>query len=117
MGEAIPLPATALLPLIILPMLGVSKMKEVAPSYASTIIFLFMGGFMISAAMMKWGLHRRLALIIINIIGTSPRKIVLGFMVATAFLSMWISNTATTMMNDAYRSRHTPPRVKDGSWI
>ncbi len=98
MGEAIPLPATALLPLIVLPLLGVSKMKDVAPSYASTIIFLFMGGFMIAAAMMKWGLHRRLALIIISLIGTSPRKIVLGFMVATAFLSMWISNTATTMM-------------------
>ncbi|MBW9221323.1 SLC13 family permease [Methanothermococcus sp. SCGC AD-155-M21] len=98
MGEAIPLPATALLPLIILPILGVSEMKEVAPSYASTIIFLFMGGFMIAAAMMKWGLHRRLSLIIIKIIGTSSRRIILGFMVATAFLSMWISNTATTMM-------------------
>ncbi|HIQ38513.1 MAG TPA: SLC13/DASS family transporter, partial [Methanothermococcus okinawensis] len=97
-GEAIPLPATALLPLIILPILGVSEIREVAPSYASPIIFLFMGGFMIAAAMMKWGLHRRLALIIIKMIGTSSRKIILGFMVATAFLSMWISNTATTMM-------------------
>ena len=97
-GEAIPLPATALLPLVILPILGVSEIKEVAPSYASPIIFLFMGGFMIAAAMMKWGLHRRLALMIIKMIGTSSRKIVLGFMVATAFLSMWISNTATTMM-------------------
>jgi len=97
-GETIPLPATALLPLVILPILGVSEIGEVAPSYASPIIFLFMGGFMIASAMMKWGLHRRLALIIIKIIGTSARKIVLGFMVSTAFLSMWISNTATTMM-------------------
>ncbi|WP_457591896.1 SLC13 family permease, partial [Geoglobus sp.] len=97
-GEAIPLPATALLPLVVLPLLEVSRLKEVAPSYASKVIFLFMGGFLIAAAMMKWGLHRRLALIIINAIGTSPRKVILGFMVATAFLSMWISNTATTMM-------------------
>ncbi|AKG91393.1 anion transporter [Geoglobus ahangari] len=97
-GEAIPLPATALLPLVVLPMLEVSKLKEVAPSYASKVIFLFMGGFLIAAAMMKWGLHRRLALMIINAIGTSPRKVILGFMVSTAFLSMWISNTATTMM-------------------
>ncbi len=97
-GEAIPLPATALLPLVVLPMLEVSRLKEVAPSYASKVIFLFMGGFLIAAAMMKWGLHRRLALIIINAIGTSPKKVILGFMVATAFLSMWISNTATTMM-------------------
>ncbi len=97
-GEAIPLPATALLPLVVLPVLGVSKINEVAPNYASKVIFLFMGGFMIAAAMMKWNLHRRLALIIVNAIGTSPKKIVLGFMVATAFLSMWISNTATTMM-------------------
>ena len=97
-GEAIPLPATALLPLVVLPLLEVSKLKDVAPSYASKVIFLFMGGFLIAAAMMKWGLHRRLALIIINAIGTSPRKVILGFMVATAFLSMWISNTATTMM-------------------
>ncbi len=97
-GEAIPLPATALLPLVVLPMLEVSKLKEVAPSYASKVIFLFMGGFLIAAAMMKWGLHRRLALIIINAIGTSPRKVILGFMVSSAFLSMWISNTATTMM-------------------
>jgi sodium-dependent dicarboxylate transporter 2/3/5 len=97
-GEAIPLPATALLPLVVIPFFGVDKIDSVAKSYASKIIFLFMGGFMIAAAMMKWNLHRRLALIIIDAIGVSPRKIVLGFMVATAFLSMWISNTATTMM-------------------
>ncbi|AGK61109.1 anion transporter [Archaeoglobus sulfaticallidus PM70-1] len=97
-GEAIPLPATALLPLVVLPFLEVSQITDVAKSYASKVIFLFMGGFMIAAAMMKWNLHRRLALIIIDFIGVTPRKIVLGFMIATAFLSMWISNTATTMM-------------------
>lgn len=98
MGEAIPLPATALLPLAILPLFEVSKITDVTPNYANRIIFLFMGGFFIAGAMMKWGLHRRLALIIINAIGTSPRFVILGFMIATAFLSMWISNTATTMM-------------------
>ncbi|AIY89478.1 SLC13 family permease [Geoglobus acetivorans] len=98
MGESIPLPATALLPLVILPLFNVSKITSVAPSYASKVIFLFMGGFFIASAMMKWGLHKRLALLIINAIGTSPRLVILGFMVATAFLSMWISNTATTMM-------------------
>ncbi len=97
-GEAIPLAATALLPLVVLPALGVSSIGDVAKNYASSVIFLFMGGFMIAAAMTKWNLHRRLALTIIDAIGTSPRKIVLGFMVAAAFISMWISNTATTMM-------------------
>ncbi len=97
-GEAIPLPATALLPLVVLPLFGAGNIKHIAPYYASKIIFLFMGGFMIAAAMMKWNLHKRLALIIIDLIGVSPRRVVLGFMVATAFLSMWISNTATTMM-------------------
>ncbi|GEM_PF-1226 len=97
-GESIPLPATALLPLAILPLLGVQKITAVAPNYASKIIFLFMGGFMIAAAMTRWNLHKRLALLIVNAIGTSPRKIILGFMIASAFLSMWISNTATTMM-------------------
>ena len=97
-GEAIPLPATALLPLVILPLFGVDNIKNIAPHYASKVIFLFMGGFMIASAMMKWNLHKRLALIIISAIGVSPKRVILGFMVATAFLSMWISNTATTMM-------------------
>lgn len=97
-GEAIPLPATALLPVALLPLLGVDKIDSVARCYASKVIFLFLGGFLIASAMMKWNLHRRLALMIIDAIGVSPRRIVLGFMAATAFLSMWISNTATTMM-------------------
>lgn len=96
--EAIPIPATALLPLILFPCLAVLSAKDVAVRYADQNIFLFMGGFFIAMAMQRWDLHKRIALYIIKILGTSPRKIILGFMVATAFLSMWISNTATTMM-------------------
>jgi solute carrier family 13 (sodium-dependent dicarboxylate transporter), member 2/3/5 len=96
--EAIPIAATALLPVVCFPIMGIMKGKAVAPIYFNDIIFLFIGGFIIALAMQKWQLHRRIALKIIMIIGTSPKKIILGFMVATAFLSMWISNTATTMM-------------------
>ena len=96
--EAIPIPATALLPLILFPLLSILSAKDVAVRYADQNIFLFMGGFFIAMAMQRWGLHKRIALYIIKILGTSPRRIILGFMVATAFLSMWISNTATTMM-------------------
>lgn len=95
---AIPLEATALLPLIFFPVLGVLSPAEVAASYGDQVIFLFLGGFIIAMAMQRWGLHRRIALHIIHIAGTSPQRLILGFMVATAFLSMWISNTATTMM-------------------
>lgn len=94
----IPLEATALLPLILFPVLGVLTPAEVAASYGDQVIFLFLGGFIIAMAMQRWGLHRRIALHIIRIAGTSPKRLVLGFMIATAFLSMWISNTATTMM-------------------
>ncbi|MFQ5630715.1 MAG: SLC13 family permease, partial [bacterium] len=96
--ECIPIPATALLPLILFPFFGVNAIANVAVNYANSNIFLFMGGFFIAMAMQKWGLHRRIALYLIYLIGSSPKRIVLGFMVATAFLSMWISNTATTMM-------------------
>ncbi|OPY38223.1 MAG: Sodium:sulfate symporter transmembrane region [Methanoregula sp. PtaU1.Bin051] len=96
--EAIPLSATALLPLILLPLLNVVSFSEAATPYADPIIFLFLGGFIIAAGMQRWSLHRRIALEIIRYTGTSPRRLVLGFMVATAFLSMWISNTASTMM-------------------
>lgn len=95
---AMPMPVVALLPLILFPVLGVSTMKELAPSYANPIIFLFMGGFMIALAIEKWGLHKRGALSIIKLTGTSGNKIVLGFILATGLMSMWISNTATTMM-------------------
>ncbi|UCC44614.1 MAG: SLC13/DASS family transporter [Candidatus Zixiibacteriota bacterium] len=96
--EAIPIPATALLPVALFPLLGIMKGKEVAATYFNHIIFLFIGGFLMALAMQRWNLHRRIALKIILLIGSSPKRIILGFMVATAFLSMWISNTATTMM-------------------
>ncbi len=96
--EALPIPATALLPVVAFPFLKIMKTQEVVLSYADSNIFLFMGGFFLAMAMQKWGLHRRIALHIINFVGLGPRKIILGFMIATAFLSLWISNTATTMM-------------------
>ena len=96
--EAIPIPATALLPLILFPIFQIMNAKDVAMRYADQNIFLFMGGFFVAMAMQRWKLHRRIALHIVRFLGTSPRRIVLGFMCATAFLSMWISNTATAMM-------------------
>jgi sodium-dependent dicarboxylate transporter 2/3/5 len=96
--EAVPIPATAMLPLVLYPVLGVMPSKAAAYEYANHLIFLFLGGFFIAIAMEKWGLHRRLALHTIRIVGVSPPRIVLGFMLATAALSMWISNTATAMM-------------------
>jgi sodium-dependent dicarboxylate transporter 2/3/5 len=96
--EAIPIPVTALLPLILFPLLRIMTAKDVAVRYADQNIFLFMGGFFIAMAMQRWDLHKRIALHIVRMLGTSPHKIVLGFMVASAFLSMWISNTATAMM-------------------
>lgn len=95
--EAIPIPATSLLPLILFPLSGAVE-GSVASSYADNTIFLFLGGFIIALAMEKWNLHRRIALNIILFVGTSTQRLILGFMVATGFLSMWISNTATAMM-------------------
>lgn len=96
--EAIPIPATALLPLALFPVLGVMPIGETAGPYANPIIFLFMGGFLIAQAMQRWRLHRRIALSVVHTLGTRPHRLVLGFMVATAFLSMWVSNTATAVM-------------------
>jgi sodium-dependent dicarboxylate transporter 2/3/5 len=96
--EAIPMPMVALLPLVLFPIMKVAPIKEVAGSYADPIIYLFMGGFMLGMAIEKWNLHKRIALSIVNITGTSGDRIVLGFILATGFLSMWLSNTATTMM-------------------
>ena len=96
--EAIPIPATAMLPLLLMPLLGIQEMTPTAASYAHPLIFLFLGGFFLAAAMQRAGLHRRIALRIVSTVGTTPSRIVLGFMLATAFLSMWISNTATTIM-------------------
>ncbi len=96
--EAIPIPATALLPMILMPLLGIGEIKPVAANYANPLIYLFLGGFLMAAGMQRVGLHRRIALFIVSRIGTSPDRIILGFMLATGFLSMWISNTATAIM-------------------
>lgn len=96
--EAVPIPATALLPLVLMPLLGLMEMQETAARYAHPLIFLFFGGFLLAAAMQRVGLHKRIALRIVAAVGTTPSQIILGFMLATAFLSMWISNTATAIM-------------------
>ncbi|WP_200410815.1 SLC13 family permease [Virgibacillus salexigens] len=98
MTEAIPIPATSILPIILFPLTGGLDIDTTTSSYGSDTIFLFMGGFMIALTMEKWNLHKRIALNIISVIGTNTNRIILGFMVATGFLSMWISNTATAMM-------------------
>ncbi len=96
--EIVPLAVTSLLPFILFPVLGVMNGKLVASNYFNDIIFLFLGGFLFALAMQKWNLHRRIALKLLMLVGNSPAKIMLGFMLATSFLSMWISNTATTML-------------------
>ena len=96
--EAIPIPVTALLPIVLYPLLKIMNASSVTINYAHHLVFLFLGGFIIALAIERWGLHKRIALHIIQIIGNNQKKIILGFMVATAFLSMWISNTATAMM-------------------
>ena len=96
--EAVPIPATALLPLVLLPILGVAPVKESTAPYADPIIFLFMGGFMLALAMERWNLHRRVALSIIDMVGTRPRALIMGFLCAGTFISMWTSNSATAMM-------------------
>lgn len=98
MTEAVPLAATSLLPIVLIPALTDRSVGETTASYASPIVFLFLGGFLIAIAMEKWGLHRRIALWTLRQIGISPRRIILGMMIATGFLSMWVSNTATTLM-------------------
>ncbi len=98
MTDAIPLAATALIPVVAFPLLGIMSGRVVAPIYFNHVIFLFLGGFMVALAMERWNLHRRIALRILLLFGTRPQNLLLGFMVASAFLSMWISNTATTMM-------------------
>jgi sodium-dependent dicarboxylate transporter 2/3/5 len=98
MTEAIPLAATSLLPIVLIPLLTGRSVGETTESYASPIVFLFLGGFLIAIAMEKWSLHRRIALLTLRRVGVSPRRIVLGMMIATGFLSMWVSNTATTLM-------------------
>lgn len=97
-SEAVPLAITSLLPVVLFPLLGVMDGKSVSSTYFNHVIFLFIGGFIVALAMQKWDLHKRIALKILMAIGIGPGRILLGCMIATAFLSMWISNTATTMM-------------------
>ena len=96
--EAVAIEVTALLPIVLFPLTGAISLQETTASYGHKYIFLFMGGFVLSIAIEKWNLHKRMALSIIKIVGTNVSQIILGFMVATAFLSMWISNTATSVM-------------------
>lgn len=98
LAVAVPLAVTALLPLVMLPALGVASPSAAAAPYANPVIFLFMGGFFLAATMQRWSLHRRLALAVVGRTGTSPRRLVAGFMLACALLSMWMSNTAATLM-------------------
>jgi len=96
--EAIPIPATALLPILLVPALGLGSIGQATAPYANPIIFLFLGGFTLGLAMQRWSLHRRIALLTLRAMGVKPKNQIAGFMMATAFLSMWVSNTATAVM-------------------
>ncbi len=96
--ESVPIPVTALVPLVLFPVLGLGKIKEVAAPYANPLVFLFLGGFLIALAMQRWNLHRRVAINLVAVMGTRPNRIVAGFLLAGALISMWVSNTATALM-------------------
>ena len=96
--QVLPIPVTSLLPIVLFPLIGISSVGEAAAPYANPIIFLLLGGFIIATALQRWQLHRRLALMALRIAGSHPHSIIGAFMFASAFLSMWISNTATTIM-------------------
>jgi sodium-dependent dicarboxylate transporter 2/3/5 len=97
-GESLPLGVTALVPLVAYPLLKIMPSARVAPNYANHYVFLLLGGFFIAISMQRWNLHKRIALWVIQLVGTGARRLVLGFMLATGFISMWISNSATAMM-------------------
>jgi len=96
--EAVPMGLTALIPLIAFPLSGISSMEKIAAPYANPAVFLFLGGFLVAATFERWGLHRRIAFFALRNVGTEPRRIVFAVILVTAFLSMWMSNTATTLM-------------------
>jgi sodium-dependent dicarboxylate transporter 2/3/5 len=98
MTEAVPLAMTSMLPLVAFPLLAVRGVGQVAPNYANHMIFLFLGGFILALAVEQSGLHKRIALVVLQRLGSSPRRLVWGFLLATAMLSMWLSNTATALM-------------------
>jgi sodium-dependent dicarboxylate transporter 2/3/5 len=119
-SEALPIGVTSFLPLILFPLLGVLNGRTVADAYINDVIFLFIGGFLMALAMEKWDLHKRIALKVLSIVGGSPFMILFGFMLSSAFLSMWMSNTATTMMmlpiafsvSNALEEVHGPDKIK-----
>ncbi len=98
MTEAVSVAVTALLPLVLFPLLGIGAIKQVAPSYAHPVIYLLMGGFLIAIAMERWNLHKRIAFGVLSLTGTDGRSLIGGFMIASAMLSMWVTNTSTTVM-------------------
>ncbi|MFB5083625.1 SLC13 family permease [Symbiobacterium thermophilum] len=119
--EAIPIPITSLLPVILFPVLGLGSVGEVVSAYADPTLFLFLGGFIIAVAIERWNLHRRIALAVISAVGTSPSRLVLGFMLATGVLSAFISNSATAMMmlpiGIAVVKQITELRVRNGEKV
>lgn len=96
--EALPIPVTALIPLILFPVIGLGGIKQVAAPYANPMVFLFLGGFILALAMQRWGFHRRVAIGLIGSLGTRPSRIIAGFLLSGALVSMWVSNTATALM-------------------